>query len=84
MARGIQQRQLPLRQGQHRLLGEDGDPPLPLQGVSIQKGVPVVHPPQLADGPGEVEHSFAEGRFPRVHMGQYSSNQIIHLRAQFF
>ena len=48
MSRGVQQGDGHGLQGEHRLLGEDGDAPLPLLGVRIQKGVPVVHPAHAA------------------------------------
>ena len=48
MSRGVQQGDGHGLQGEHRLLREDGDAPLPLLGVSVQKGVPVVHPAQTA------------------------------------
>ena len=47
VARGVQQCHRPFPQGEHRLLGEDGDAPLPLQVVGVQEGVLVVHPSQL-------------------------------------
>ena len=55
MARGVQQRHTGLPQFQHRLLGKDGNAPLPLHGVGVQKGVLMVHPPQTADGSGPVQ-----------------------------
>ena len=80
MARGVQQGELGLRQGEHRLLGKNGDAPGPLQGVRVQKGVPVVHPPHLPQRPRLVEHGLAEGGLPRVHMGQYPNDQPFHPR----
>ena len=50
VARGVQQRQLHIPKRQHRLLGKDGDAPLPLHSVRVQKGIPVVHPAQPAQG----------------------------------
>ena len=55
MAGGVQQRHPGLPQFQHRLLGKNGDAPLPLHGVGVQKGVLMVHPPQTADGSGPVQ-----------------------------
>ena len=55
MAGGVQQRHTGLPQFQHRLLGKDGNAPLPLHGVGVQKGVLMVHPPQTADGSGPVQ-----------------------------
>ena len=56
MPRGIQQRDGRALPGQLRLLGEDGDAPLPLLGIGIQKGVPVIHPPQPPQPSGAKEH----------------------------
>ena len=67
-----------LSQGKHRLLGEDGDAPLPLQAVGIQKGVPVVYPAQFFDCAPSIEQCLREGGLPRVHMGQQTHDQIIH------
>ena len=39
MPRGVQEGDLPVLQGEHRLLGEDSDAPLPLQVLRIQEGV---------------------------------------------
>ena len=55
MARGVQQRHPGISQFQHRLLGENGDAPLALHGVGIQKSVLMVHPAQAADGSGPVQ-----------------------------
>ena len=55
MAGGVQQRHTGLPQFQHRLLGKDGNAPLPLHGVGVQKGVLMVHPPQTADGSAPVQ-----------------------------
>ena len=54
MPRGVQQGEDGVPPGELRLLGEDGDAPLPLLGVGVQKGVPVVHPAQLPHRPAEV------------------------------
>ena len=70
MAGGIQKGHFQFIQRQHRLLGKDGNAPLPLNGVSIQKGVPVIHAAQLADGAAAVEQGFGKGGLARVHMGQ--------------
>ena len=58
MAGGVQQRHPGISQFQHRLLGENGDAPLALHGVGIQKSVLMVHPAQAADGPGAVQQGF--------------------------
>ena len=69
MARGVQQGHIHGGQGELRLLGEDGNAPLPLHGVCIQKGVPVVHPAQLPQGAAAVQQSLGQGSFPGVDMG---------------
>ena len=74
MARGVQQGDLYTGQRQHRLLGKNGDAPGPLQGVRVQKGVAVVHPPQLPQRPRPVEHGLAQGGLARVHVGQYANH----------
>ena len=58
MAGGVQQGEGHVLQGEYRLLGEDGDAPLPLLGVGVQKGVGVVHPAQAAQGAAPVEEGF--------------------------
>ena len=70
VAGGVQQGDLQMLQREHRLLGEDGDAPLLLHRVGVQKGVPVVHPAQLFQFSAGVEQSLAEGGLARVHMGQ--------------
>ena len=55
MAGGVQQRHPGISQFQHRLLGENGDAPLALHVVGVQKGVLMVHPAQAADGSGPVQ-----------------------------
>ena len=64
---------------QHRLLGEDGDAPLPLHGVRVQKGIPVVHPSQAPQGAALIEQRLGQRGLPRVHMGQYSDDQLLHV-----
>ena len=70
MARGVQQRGLQLPQREHGLFGKDGDAPLPLQLLSVQERVPVVHPAQGAEAAGFVQDCLRQRRLPRVHMGQ--------------
>ena len=78
MSRGVQQGDLHILQGQHRLLGKDGDAPLPFQSVGVQKGVGMVHPPQPPQRPAPVEQRLAEGGLARVHVGQYSKGELVH------
>ena len=78
MARGIQQRQFPLSHGQHCLLGKNRDSPLPLHSVCIQKRVSVVHPSQTPQNAAAVEQRLRQGGLSRVHVGQYSNDQLVH------
>ena len=70
MARGIQQRHLSISQGKYRLLGKDGDAPLPFNGIRIQKSVGMVHPAKLANGAAAVKQGLGKGGLTRVHVGQ--------------
>ena len=81
VARRVQQRSLRLPKGEDRLLGEDGDAPLPLQRLRVQEGVLVVHPAQGADGAGLIEQGLGQRGLPRVHVGQYPDNQFLHMYA---
>src|SRR5699024_12336923 len=42
---------------------------------SVQKGVPVIHPAQPADGPGPVQHRLGQGGLARVHVGHHPHHQ---------
>ena len=79
MARGVQQGHLHGGQGEDRLLGEDGNAPLPLQGVGIQKSVLMVYPAQFAYRSTDVEHPLREGGLARVHVGQYANHKFLHI-----
>ena len=78
VSRRVHQGQLQLPPAQNGLLGVDGNAPFPLQLLSVQKGIPVVHPPQGADGSGHVEHGLGQGGLSRVHMGQNAGCQSSH------
>ena len=78
VARGVQQGDLRLRQGQQGLLGEDGDAPTALLLVGVQEGVPVVHPAQSPQLAGGVEQGLRQGGLARVHVGQYADHQFLH------
>ena len=59
MARGVHERHgAVLPQRKHRLFGKDGDAALAFQCVRVQKRVPVIHAPELADTAGEVQQRF--------------------------
>lgn len=78
VTRRVQQGELRPVHREHRLLGKDSNAPGALHGVGVQKGVLVIHPPQLFQAPAGVEQPLAEGGFPRVHMGQNAYNQFVH------
>ena len=77
VARGIQQGDIQAVQVKLRLLREDGDAPLPLHGVGIQEGVPVVHPAQAADGPAPVQQGLGQRGLPRVYVSQDAGDQFV-------
>ena len=52
MPRSIQKRNIP----HSGLLGKNRNSPRPLLGIRIEKGILMIHPPQLPDLPGHVEH----------------------------
>ena len=83
VAGGVQQGELRPLQGENGLLGEDGDPPLPLHGVGVQKGVLVIHPPQLFQPPAGVEQPLGQGGLARVHVGQDADYQFVHVSQSF-
>ena len=70
MPRRIQKRHRLFPQTKPRLLGKNRNPPIPLQLISIQERVPVVHTSQAADRAAAVEHRFRERSLARVHMGE--------------
>ena len=78
MAGGIQQCHFHVPQGQNRLLGKDGDAALPLDIVSVQKSIPVVHPPQLPQGAAPVKQRLGQCCFSGIHMGQDAHDQFSH------
>ena len=79
MARCVQQGQVQAVQRQAGLFGENGDAPLPLLSVGVQKGVPVVHPSQAAQLAALIEQRLRQGGLARIHMGkQTSTNAFEH------
>ena len=53
-----------------RLLGKNGDSPLPFQLVIVQKGIPVVHPSRFPDASAQIEERLRQGGFPCVNVGK--------------
>ena len=70
VARGVHQREPPVLRLQYGLLGENGNPPLPFQRLGVQKGIPVIHPPQAPPGPALIQQRLRKRGLPRIHMGK--------------
>ena len=68
--RGVQKGHRLISQPEHRLLGEDGDPPVLLQLFRIQEGVFVIHPAQLPDPALQIKDGLRKGGLARIHVGQ--------------
>ena len=79
MARRVQQSQSPAAPLHMGLGCEDGNAPLPLQGIEVQGRIPVVHPPRAADQPAAVEDGFRQGRLSRVHVGEQADCDVVSL-----
>lgn len=79
MARCVQQGQVQTVQRQAGLFGENGDAPLPLLGVGVQKGVPVVHPSQAAQLSALIEQRLRQGGLARIHMGKQTSTNAFEI-----
>ena len=69
MPGGIQKGDTAAFDGQDRLLGKDGDPPLFLQGVGVQKRILMVDPTDAADGAGLIQQSLRQSGLAGVYMG---------------
>ena len=78
VARGVHQLQPGCAQGEPGLFGEDGDAPVTLDAVGIQKGIAVVHAAQLSKNAGAVEHGLGEGGFARIHVGDNADTKLFH------
>ena len=78
VARGIQQGEGYIPPFKYRLLGKNGDASGPFQGKGVQKGVPVVHPPQLPQTARGIKHSLRKSGLARVHMGQQTRTDSSH------
>ena len=75
MAGGIQQGDGGVFHIQERLLGKNGDAPGLFQRIGVEEGVLMVHPAQLADGAGAVEHGLREGGLAGIDVGQDAHHQ---------
>ena len=71
----VQQPILMLPDGKGRVVGKDGDSPLPLQTVVVQKSVPVVHPPSGADASCMIKQLLGKGGLARVDVCHHADAQ---------
>ena len=76
MSRRVQQGHRRMRQGEARLLGKDGNAPLPLQPVRIQIAVPMVYPAKFFDFSRTLQHGLDQGGFPCVRMSQNADHSL--------
>ena len=83
VSRGVHQGDLHPPPVQLRLLGKDGDSPLPLLNVRIQEGVPMIHPARLSQPARGIKQRFGQRGFSRVHMGQQPDHQAFFLHGVF-
>ena len=75
MPGGVHQGQVRPVPGEAGFLGKNGDAPVLLHPVRIEKGVAMVHPALAPDGAGKKEHGFGKGGFSRVHMGAQADDR---------
>ena len=61
-------------QGQHRLLGKNGDAARAFLRVGVEKSVLVIHAPGFAQHPGVVEQPLSEGGFAAVNVCQQTDD----------
>ena len=88
VAGGIQQGDLGLfqrgarhrsgRQGKHGLFGKNGNAAGFFQRIGVQKCIPMVYAPQLADAARTVEQCFRKSGFSAVHVCQNPNDQTFH------
>ena len=76
MPRGVQQCDFQMLGGKQRLLGENGDTPLPFQNVGIQIGVSVIYPAQRPAAAAAIKECFGKCCLSRVHMSQQTSTNM--------
>ena len=72
MTWGVQKGYLPVSQVKLGLAGEDSDAPGPLQAVSIQMSVSVIHTADPANGTALIEDGLGQSCLPGVHVRQDS------------
>ena len=79
MSRRIQQRDIHPLPLHLRLFGKDGNAPVTLLHVGVQKGISVIHPPQPADLPACIQNTLRQRRFPGIYMGQETYTYMLML-----
>ena len=77
MPRRVQQRHGHFPQWHDRLLGKNRDAPRTFEAVVVKKAVPMIHPTQLFQFSGKVQHGLGQGGLARVHMGKYAQYNIV-------
>ena len=74
--RGVEERELHAVRNDARLLREDGDAALPLEGMGIEERVAVIDPSRLSEHPGAVQKRLGQRGLPRVHMREDADRQF--------
>ena len=82
MSRCVQQGNGQILERQHCLFGENRDAPFPLLAVSVQKGILMVHPAQLAQPPASIEQSLRQSGLTCVNMGQQTHGKLFCFHVQ--
>ena len=60
-----------------RLLGKNRDPAVPLHGIRVEKGIPVVDAARAADRARPVQNCLRKCRLARVNVGKEAYTQIL-------
>ena len=60
-----------------RLLGKNRDPAVPLHGIRVEKGIPVVDAARAADRARPVQNCLRKCRLARVNVGKEAYAQIL-------
>ena len=77
VSRRVQQRDMGIRQGQQRLLGEDGDAALPLLHIVVEIRIAVVNAPHGAQRAALIEQRLAQRGLSGIHVGQQANGNVI-------
>ena len=69
VARGVEKRDAGVSAGETRLLGEDCDPAVALDGVRVQEAVSVIHAARFAERSAHIEQSLGQCCLTGIDMG---------------